>query len=296
MVLENYKFDGSKKYSLNSVKTNEVLGVKSKAEGLRRLEENIEKIAVLQARLYSEATQTLLVVLQAMDAAGKDGTVRHVFSGVSPDGVWVTSFKQPSSEELARDYLWRIHKEMPPRGCIGVFNRSHYEDVLVAKVLDLPKTQKLPKRTQKNIWQNRYRQISDFERYLNENGTTIVKINLHISQQEQARRFLSRLDDTTKNWKFSMGDIDSSSHWDEYMKAYRDAINGTAAPHAPWYVVPADKKWYARLIVSEIVLDALEKMKPGIPVLTKEQKEEMAKGREILQEWAAERDVTLKKK
>lgn len=287
MNVGKYRFDGGKKYTLGSVGTDEFHGVKNKAEGQKRLAENQEKIAHLQERLYSEGTQSLLVVLQAMDAAGKDGTINHVFSGITPEGVRVSSFKQPSAAELARDYLWRVHQQVPPRGSIGVFNRSHYEDVLIGRVLDLPKGQKLPRRALKDTWKTRYRQIRDFEQYLYENGTTIVKIYLNLSKKEQAERFIARLDDPAKNWKFSLGDLDTAALWDDYMKAYREAINQTAAPHAPWYVVPADRKWYARLVVSQIVLDALEEMKPAIPKLTDKQKQELAEGRRLLEGSAA---------
>lgn len=282
MDFGKFIFDGSRRFTANSVKTSDTHGVKDKESGLKRLEENKKKIQLLQDRLYAERNQGLLVLFQAMDAAGKDGTVNHVFSGINPEGIQVTSYKSPSKTELEHDYLWRIHKEMPPLGSIGVFNRSHYEDVLIAKVLGLPKAQGLSGRVLKNTWQNRYRQINDYERYLYENGYTILKIFLNVSKETQYDRFMARLDVPAKNWKFEKTDLDTRNLWDEYMKAYRECINATATDYAPWAVVPADKKWYMRLLVSEMVLSALKKMNPKYPKLSQNELDDLKLCRERL--------------
>lgn len=275
MNTNRYRFDGDKAYRPEDIGTADKSLLKDKAEGRQRLERNRAEIADLQNTLYAEGTQSLLIIFQAMDAAGKDGTIRHVFTGVNPQGVSVSSFKQPSSTDMAHDYLWRIHAQTPARGMIGIFNRSHYEDVLVGRVLDLPKTQALPAYARKDIWEKRYRQIRDFERMLHENGTTVIKFYLHLSQKEQHERFLARADDPAKRWKFSTGDLETSARWDDYMKAYEHAINETAKPHAPWYVIPADRKWYARAVVSEIVLGTLRDMNPTMPVPTEAQLRDM---------------------
>lgn len=282
MDIARFMLDGSKKFNPKQFNPSCTEGVKDKIQAKQQLAENIEKMAALQNVLYAEGRQALLVAVQAMDAAGKDSTIKYVFSGINPQGVQVTSFKQPSTTELEHDYLWRVHAAMPARGMIGVFNRSHYEEVLVAKVLNLPKTQKLPAYALKNIWQKRYRQIRDYEQYLTENGIAIVKIHLRISKDEQARRFLARLDNPAKNWKFALGDVTTRERWDDYMKAYKEAIDNTATPCAPWYVVPANKKWYARLLVSEIVLKTLKTMHPAYPKVKEEQKQQWEQCRTLL--------------
>lgn len=271
-----YRFDGEKPYKTGTVAPGDTRLMDDKDRAKKRLYKNRQAIAALQTALYAEGEQSLLVILQAMDAAGKDGTIRHVFTGVNPQGVQVTGFKQPSGAELARDFLWRVHQAVPPRGYIGIFNRSHYEDVLAGRVLDLPTREAMPAYAREDIWKRRYRQISDFERMLHENGTTVVKLYLNLSRQEQTRRFLARAKDPAKRWKFSQGDLDTSGQWDAYMDAYEQAINGTAAAHAPWYVLPADHKWYTRMVVSEIVLEALRKMAPRYPKASAEQLDEIA--------------------
>lgn len=271
-----YRFDGERPYETGLIDPGDTRLLDNKDKAKKRLCKNREAISTLQTALYAEGEQSLLVILQAMDAAGKDGTIRHVFTGVNPQGVWVTGFKQPSGEELARDYLWRVHQAVPPRGYIGIFNRSHYEDVLAGRVLDLPKHQAMPAYAREDIWQRRYHQIRDFERMLHENGTTVVKLYLNLSKEEQTKRFLARAKDPAKRWKFSQGDLDTSTHWDAYMDAYEKAINGTAAKHAPWYVLPADHKWYTRMVASEIVLDALREMAPKYPKASDEQLDEIA--------------------
>ena len=215
-----------------------------------------DELSELQQRLWAESRQALLVVLQAMDAGGKDGTIRKVFTGVNPQGCNVTSFKQPSEEELAHDFLWRIHKATPDRGRIGIFNRSHYEDVLVVRVEELVSDTEL---------ETRYGRILDFERHLGLAGTTIVKLFLHISKEEQAARFRKRLDQAHKRWKFSKGDLEVRERWDEYQAAYRDAIARTSTDVAPWYVVPADHKWFRNHVVLQILVDTLRRMDPQFP-------------------------------
>jgi PPK2 family polyphosphate:nucleotide phosphotransferase len=215
-----------------------------------------ERLAELQERLYAESQQSLLVVLQAMDAGGKDGTIEHVFRGVNPQGVQVASFKAPTPEELAHDFLWRVHKEVPRKGDVGVFNRSHYEDVLVVRVHGY-----VPEDT----WRKRYQHIRDFEQSLVESGTTIVKLMLHISKDEQRERLQARLDDPAKHWKFNPGDLAERDRWGDYQAAFEDAISETSTESAPWYVIPADKKWYRNWIVLRILLETLEDMDPQFP-------------------------------
>lgn len=243
---------------------------------------NILEIADLQDKLYAQSTHAILVIIQAMDAAGKDGTIKHVTTGLNPQGCRVSCFKAPSATELRHDYLWRICRELPERGTIGIFNRSHYEEVLVAKVHNLPENQPLPKECQSEIWEKRYRQINDFERYLYENGIIPVKIFLHVSKKEQKDRILSRIDDPSKNWKFSAADLAERELWDQYQHAFEDMIRNTSTDYAPWYVVPADKKWFARSLVSEILLNTLQKVSPEYPELPDDQKKRLAHYREIL--------------
>ncbi len=227
----------------------------------------------------------MLIVLQAMDAAGKDGTIKHVMTGLNPQGTQVVSFKVPSSEESDHDYLWRIVKALPRRGEIGIFNRSHYEDVIVARVHDLVSGSQIPQELiTPEIWNQRYRQIRDFERYLEENGVTVVKIFLHVSKDEQRDRLLARINEEEKNWKFSSGDIQERKYWDQYQEAYEHLLNHTATPEAPWYVVPADRKWFARYLVSQIVLDTLEKINPQFPELSPQERAVLAECRRILEE------------
>lgn len=211
----------------------------------------------LQELLYAEGKRALLVVLQAMDTGGKDGVIRHVMSGVNPQGCYVASFKVPTPEELAHDYLWRVHKVVPPKRMIGIFNRSHYEDVLVVRVHEL-----VPKR----VWSQRYEQINAFEKHLVENDMTILKFFLHISKEEQKARLQARLDDPTKHWKFAVGDLKERDRWDEYMAAYEDVLNLTSTPWAPWYLVPADRKWYRNLVVARVILETLRGFNMQWPV------------------------------
>jgi len=218
-----------------------------------------DELADQQRRVYAEGKHKLLIVLQAMDAGGKDGTIRNVFLGVNPQGVRVTSFKNPSEHELAHDFLWRIHHAVPATGMIGVFNRSHYEDVLVVRVENL---------VSKNVWSARFEQINQFERMLAETGTTILKFYLHISKEEQAERFQARLDDPRKNWKFSLDDLEKRKKWDDYMAAYEDALNRCTTDWAPWYVIPSDQKWYRNLAITRVIVNTLRELKPKFPKTT----------------------------
>jgi PPK2 family polyphosphate:nucleotide phosphotransferase len=230
-------------------------GIK-KAAAETHLAKTLERLSVLQYLLYAESRRAVLVVLQGIDAGGKDGTVRHVMSGLNPQGVVVTSFKVPEGEEKRHDYLWRIHRAVPEYGKIGIFNRSHYEDVLVVRVHDL---------VPKSVWSHRYDQINDFERMLSANGVHIVKFLLYIDKAEQGRRFRERLDDKTKNWKFSPADLKEREYWDQYIDAYQDMLRKCSTDCAPWYVIPADKKWFRNLAVAEILVQTMERMKMQYP-------------------------------
>jgi PPK2 family polyphosphate:nucleotide phosphotransferase len=218
-----------------------------------------------------------------MDASGKDSMIKNVMSGLNPQGTQVFSFKEPSKQELDHDYLWRIHKAMPERGRIGIFNRSHYEEVLIVRVHNLISKQNIPQRLiSKNIWKQRYRQINDFERYMYENGTIILKFYLHISFEEQKKRFLKRIDDKTKNWKFSYQDVKERSFWNRYMLAYQEAISSTSTKFSPWFIIPSDKKWFARTVVSEIITQSMKKLKLSFPEPSAEQFEDLKRAKEIL--------------
>lgn len=272
MDINKFLAEPDKKIKLSKIDTRDTGNFKSKEEAVIELDENIDRMAELQDKLYAQDKYSLLIVLQAMDTAGKDGIIKHVMKGLNPQGTSVESFKQPSAEELDHDYLWRVNKSLPERGQIGIFNRSYYEEVLVVKVHDLIKNQQLPKEVVSDkIWDKRYRQIRDYEKYLSENGTVIVKIFLHISKEEQKKRLLDRIEDTSKNWKFSAADIKERGYWDNYQECYEDAISETSTKYAPWYIIPADKKWYARLAVSEIIVKTLESLNLQYPEVGEEQ-------------------------
>ncbi|NLZ56521.1 MAG: polyphosphate kinase 2 family protein [Clostridiaceae bacterium] len=261
MLLEKYRVADPTNFSLSDYSTDDEGGLDKDTVREQLMPANIKRMKKLQECLYAENRKALLIVLQAMDAAGKDGIIRHVMAGLNPQGTKVTPFKQPSVEELDHDYMWRIHKAIPPRGEIGIFNRSHYEEVIVTRVRDLlPKQMLPPELVDDQVWQNRFRQINAYERYLAENGIYTIKFFLYISKEEQRNRLLSRLDEPDKNWKFSVSDIEEREHWDDYHRAYEEMIQATATETAPWYVIPADRKWFARYLVSEIVRDTLENM------------------------------------
>lgn len=257
-----------------------------KKEAVKDLQRNVERLRVLQDVLYAHDTFSLLIIFQAMDAAGKDGAIEHVMSGVNPQGCHVVSFKQPSSEERDHDYLWRHQKALPERGKIGIFNRSHYEEVLVVRVHpEIMQGSQMPAdaKSDKDIWKKRFKHIRDWEEHLAENGTHILKFFLNVSKDEQKARFLSRIDELDKNWKFAMGDVKERGHWDEYMTAYTEAIAATSTENAPWYIIPADKKWFTRLAVSEVIVKKLESMKLHYPVVTEEHKIELLEAKKMLE-------------
>ena len=250
----------------------------SKKEHQKLLEKHVEELSSLQHLHYASDRYALLLIFQALDSAGKDGAIRHVMSGVNPQGCEVFSFKQPSAEELSHDFLWRTTCRLPERGRIGIFNRSYYEEVLVVRVHpEILRNQGLSEelRDEKNIWTDRYRSIVDLEGHLHRNGTRIVKIFLHLSKNEQRKRFLERIDEPDKNWKFSLADIHERKYWKHYTKAYEECLRATSTHHAPWYVVPADDKENARLIVSRIVIDALNDLKMSYPETTPKRKREL---------------------
>lgn len=263
------------KFSIKKTST-KYEGKLTKEEGVEILIKEKEKLRELQEKLYADGSKSLLVVLQAMDAAGKDSLIEHVFGGVNPQGCHVTSFKAPSSKEYAHDFLWRHYLALPQKGMIGIFNRSHYESVLVCKVHPeynlSEKTWDSVENFDDKFWNNRYESIRNFEKHLAQNGTTIIKIFLHVSKDEQKKRLLDRINEQEKNWKFSASDLPERALFDEYMDCYETAINETSKDHAPWYVIPADNKWFARLSAIQIIIDTIEKMDLKFPQLSKEEK------------------------
>lgn len=272
MDLSKFKVITGKNFRLKSHKTDYTGEVDSKKEALKLLEKHKKKMAELQDKLYAHNKYGILIILQAMDAAGKDSAIKHVMSGVNPQGTQVFSFKQPSKEELDHDYLWRTTKALPERGRIGIFNRSYYEEVLVVKLHNLIKYQRIPEEfVTKDIWEKRYRQIRDFEKYIYENGIVTLKFFLHVSKEEQKKRFLERLENPAKNWKFSAADLKERGYWDEYQKCYEEAIAKTSTRNSPWYVVPADKKWFTRLVLSEVINKTLESLPLKYPKLKEEE-------------------------
>ena len=286
MNVDKFRIKEGSKLDLKDHPTDFTGDYNDKDDAVRDLEKNVERLRELQDVLYAQDKQALLIVFQAMDAAGKDGAIEHVMTGVNPQGVSVVSFKQPSDEELSHDYLWRCAKNAPERGRIGIFNRSHYEEVLVVrvhpKILD---GQHLPDeiRNDPDVWKKRYMQIRNFETHLAQNGTHILKFFLNVSKEEQRQRFLARIAEKEKNWKFSMGDVREREHWDDYMKAYEEAIEATSTDDAPWYIVPADKKWFTRLAVSEVIVKKLESMDLHYPKVTEEHKKELAEAKKMLE-------------
>ena len=271
----------------NSQYTN---GLEDKKQAKQELKENIKLMTSLQDKLYAHNRFSILIIFQAMDAAGKDGTIKNVMSGLNPQGTQVFSFKTPSAEELDHDYLWRIYQRLPERGRIGIFNRSYYEEVLVVKVHpEFLLKQQLPglidtQHFDEAFWQNRYRQINDMEKHLYENGTIVLKFFLNVSKEEQKRRFLKRIDDPARNWKFSMADVAERQHWDKYMAAYSDLLTNTSTKIAPWYVIPADHKWFMRLVVSNIIVNRLKALPIDYPVLQPGEMEKLEDAKKRLEE------------
>ncbi len=285
-ILKRYRIEEGTHFRLKDHDPGDTHGLKSegKPEARELLTKGVEELARLQDVLAAQNRWGLLLVFQAMDAAGKDGTIKHVMSGVNPQGVQVTSFKAPSSEEQDHDFLWRTMKHFPERGDIGIFNRSYYEEVLVVRVHpELLQKEKLPAPlVTKHIWRDRFEDINALERHLTRNGIAILKFFLHLSKKEQKRRFMERLDRPDKNWKFSTADVGERQHWDDYQDAYEDMIQNTASPNAPWYVVPADNKWFTRLVVAAAIVDALKGLKLAYPKVDSERKAELVAARKQL--------------
>jgi PPK2 family polyphosphate:nucleotide phosphotransferase len=259
-------------------------GMKDKKQAKEILEHSRELLSEFQEKLYAQDRWALLIIFQAMDAAGKDGAVKHVMSGINPQGCDVTSFKAPSKEELDHEYLWRAHRAVPQRGKIGIFNRSYYEEVLVVRVhQDLLNAQQLPKELiNKHIWEERYEDINNFEKYLGRNGIIVMKFFLHLSKSEQKKRFLERLEMPEKNWKFSMADVKERSCWKDYQHAYEEMIQNTATKHAPWHVIPADNKWFTRLAVAGAIIEKLHSLDLQFPEVDDDKKKELAQVRKAL--------------
>ena len=257
----------------------------SKEEAQQKLETDIVRLSEYQDVLYAQNSHALLIIFQALDAAGKDGTIKHVMSGVNPQGTEVHSFKQPSAEELDHDYLWRHHQAVPERGRIGIFNRSHYEEVLTVRVHpELLNAERLPQRAvKKNIWKQRFDQINEFERHLVENGVEILKFFLNVSREEQRKRFLARLNTPEKNWKFSLNDVKERVHWNDYQKAFEAAFNHTSTRWAPWHIIPADHKWFTHVAVADIITSKLKSLNLKYPTLDKDHRQDLERAREILE-------------
>ena len=282
---KDFRVDADSKVKLTDWPTNPKPICDSKEDYQKLLQEHVDELSELQRLHYASNQYALLLIFQAMDAAGKDGAIRHVMSGVNPQGCQVFSFKEPSAEELEHDFLWRTNCHLPERGHIGIFNRSYYEEVLIVKVHpEILKKQDLAKELchEKTIWKDRYRSINDLENHLYCNGTRIVKIFLHLSRDEQKKRFLARIDEPDKNWKFNLNDVHERKYWKQYMKAYEECFNATSSKEAPWYIVPADDKESARLIVSQIVLDSFKELKMAYPKTSPERHKELDAIREEL--------------
>ena len=283
---EPYRVTKGGKFRLKDVDPADTLDFDAdeKPEAEEALRVGVELLKKLQDKLYAQDRWAVLIIFQAMDAAGKDGAIKHVISGVNPQGCEVSSFKAPSAEELDHDFLWRCTKRLPERGRIGIFNRSYYEETLVVRVHEnFLAAQKLPTKVKpKELWQQRFDDICKFERYLTRNGIVILKFFLHVSKQEQKKRFLERIDDPSKNWKFSLNDVNERVHWDEYMHAYEETIRHTASKYAPWYVVPADHKWFTRLVVAAAIVETLNALDLEYPSLSKDELKELDTAKQAL--------------
>lgn len=283
MKLNKYTITEGRDFKLKDHETRDKGSYESQTDAAEDMALNLDKLQVLQDKLYAQNQYAILLIIQAMDAAGKDGLIKHVMSGVNPQGCQVFSFKQPSTEELDHDYLWRCVKNLPERGRIGIFNRSYYEDVLVVRVHNLVHGSQVPQRLiDKNLWVDRFGQIRNFEDYLVENGIIPIKIFLNVSKDEQKQRFLDRIEDPSKNWKFSAGDISERALWDDYMNAYEDAIKHTSTEKSPWHIIPADRKWFARLLVSEIIVQKMEGLNLVYPVLAPEELVKLEESKQLL--------------
>jgi PPK2 family polyphosphate:nucleotide phosphotransferase len=285
-ISQPYRISDGKKFKLKDIDPSDTAGFQSEDKPLaaEALSQGIEELAELQDKIYAQDKRSLLLIFQAMDAAGKDGIIKHVMSGVNPQGCQVASFKSPSALDLDHDYLWRCQQHLPERGRIGIFNRSYYEEVLVVRVHpELLEKQKLPEElVDKKIWKNRFKEIRNFEKYLHHNGTVVLKFFLHVSKKEQKKRFLERIENPEKNWKLSPSDAKERARWDDYMKAYEEMIRNTASKKSPWYVVPANNKWFTRIIVAAAIIDALDAMKLAYPKLIPERLKDVALVRKML--------------
>ena len=283
-LAEPYCVSDGGKFRLKDYDTSDTGEVKNKEQSQKIIDNRAGLLSGLQEKLYAQDRWAVLLIFQAMDAAGKDGVIKHVMSGVNPQGCDVHSFKTPSNEELNHDYLWRAHKCVPERGKIGIFNRSYYEEVLVVRVHpSYLQAQKLPDTLiTKHVWEQRYEDINAFEKYLAHNGVVIRKFFLHVSKKEQKKRFLERLEDSKKNWKFSMADVKERGYWKDYQEAYEEMIRNTATKHSPWYVIPADNKWYTQLIVASAIISTLEELDLAFPDVGKEKKKELEAVQESL--------------
>jgi PPK2 family polyphosphate:nucleotide phosphotransferase len=283
-LVKRYRIADDRKFRLGDISPADTWGMKSKDQAQEWLEKDVTRLSELQSKLYAQDQWSLLLIFQAMDAAGKDGTIKHVMSGVNPQGCEVCSFKAPSAEELDHDFLWRTTRRLPERGRIGIFNRSYYEEVLVVRVHpELLARQRLPHSlVTKDIWRERFEDINAFERFLTRNGVVIRKFFLHISNEEQRKRLLSRLDEPEKNWKFSLDDLREREKWSDYMRAYEDMIRHTATDCAPWYVVPANHKWFARLVVAGVIVDTLESLDLAYPTVSAAKRKELKMVRKAL--------------
>ena len=284
-VANKFRIEDGKKFRLKDVDPADTGHWKSKEHAEAALADGIVRTAELQDKLYAQDNWSLLLIFQAMDAAGKDGAVKHVMSGVNPQGCQVHSFKAPSEVELQHDFLWRTTRDLPERGHIGIFNRSYYEEVLIVRVHpEIMKGEKMPPSlVRKDVWEERFEDIRNFERHMARNGTVIRKFFLHLSKKEQKKRFLARLDEPEKNWKFSANDIHERKYWDDYQDAYEDMIRNTATKHAPWYVVPADNKWFTRVVISTVIVDALESMDLAYPKVDEKKRKELQEAKKLLE-------------
>jgi PPK2 family polyphosphate:nucleotide phosphotransferase len=285
-ISRRYRVKDGERFHLSDVDPGDTAWLKAEDKPASKdaLRQGVEMLAKLQDKLYAQDRWTVLLIFQAMDAAGKDGAIKHVMSGINPQGCQVVSFKAPSSEELDHDFLWRCAKQLPERGRIGIFNRSYYEEVLVVRVHpELLQQEKLsPELLSKDIWEKRFRDIRGWERYLENNGVVVRKFFLHVSREEQKRRFLERIDNPAKNWKFSATDAKERRYWKDYMRAYEDMIRNTATKRSPWYVVPADNKWFTRIVVASAVIDTLDSLDLRYPKVSKEKRAELARIRKAL--------------
>lgn len=286
-ISKPFRIADGKGFRLKHIDPTDTLDLKSedKPRAQEALQSGIELLAELQDKLYAQDRWSVLLIFQAMDAAGKDGAIKHVMSGINPQGCQVFSFKAPTSEELDHDFMWRCSKNFPERGRIGIFNRSYYEETLVVRVHEeILKKQKLPERlVTKHIWDERFQDIRNIEKYLTRNGTIVRKFFLHVSKEEQKKRFLERIDNPEKNWKFSSADAKERGYWDDYMKAYEDMIRNTATKDSPWYVIPADNKWFTRLVVAAAVIDALSSLDLKYPDVGESQLKELADAKTLLE-------------